>query len=313
MRSIEFYNMVKRSLIFFLLAISGVFVSGQELKCNVQIVSQQIQGTNKQVFETLQGAIDEFMNNHVWTNNVFGIEERIECNLYFNITEQISADEFSGTLQIQARRPVYNTNYNTTMLNFMDNDIHFNYIEFEPLEFDVNTYLSELTSLLGFYAYVILALDYDSFSFEGGTPYWEAAEKIVSNAQNSSMSGWKPYDNTSHKNRYWLVKDFIDEDYSPCREFIYRYHRHGLDVMDSKVVDGRAEIASNLELLQEVYRQKPDPFMQPLVIIFDAKADEIVNAFSESYQEEKNRAYEILVEINQTNKKKYQAILESSN
>lgn len=305
--------MLKRTLVLTILVISAIRLNGQELKCNVQIVTQQVQGTNKQVFETLQSAIYEFMNNRVWTNNVFGIEERIECNFYFNITEQMSADEFRGTLQIQSRRPVFNSNYNTTMLNYMDNDIHFNYLEFEPLEFDQNTYISELTSILAYYAYVIIALDYDSFSFEGGTPFWEAAEKIVDNAQNSARSGWKPFDDTSHKNRYWLVKDFIDEDYAPCREFLYRYHRHGLDQMDARVVEGRAEIASDLELLQKVYRQKPDPFMQPLHIIFDAKADEIVNVFSESFQEEKNRAHQILSEIDQANLKKYQAIIDQAN
>ncbi|MCK4919729.1 MAG: DUF4835 family protein [Bacteroidales bacterium] len=285
----------------------------QELDCNVQVVSQQIQGTNKQVFETLQNAIFEYMNNKVWTNHVFSTQERIECNMMFNITDQISADEFRGTLQIQASRPVFNSNYNTTMLNFLDNDIHFNYIEFEPLEFDMNSHISNLTSILAFYAYVILALDYDSFSFEGGTAFWQAAEKIVDNSQNAPQKGWKPFDNTSHRNRYWLVKDYVDEDYSLCREFIYRYHRLGLDLMDGKIIEGRTEIASNLELLQKVYRQKPDPFMQPLHMIFDSKADEMISIFSESFQEEKNRAYEILNEIDQANAKKYETMINTAN
>ena len=245
---------MRRFFIIILIIISPSFLIAQELKCNVQIVTQQIQGTNKQVFQTLQNAIYEFMNNRVWTNHVFGPEERIECNMLFNITEQLSADEFRGTLQIQSRRPVFNTNYNTVMLNYMDNDIHFKYIEFEPLEFDINTHISNLTSILAYYAYVVLALDYDSFSFEGGTSLWEAAEKIVINAQNAPERGWKAFENTSHQNRYWLVKDFLDDEYAPARNFWYRYHRHGLDVMDDKVAEGRAEIANSLELLQEVFR-----------------------------------------------------------
>lgn len=305
--------MIRRFIIILLVFALPSQLFSQELNCNVQVVSQQIQGTNKQVFETLQSAIYEYMNNKVWSNHVFGTEERIECNMMFNITDQISADEFRGTLQIQARRPVFNSNYNTTMLNFLDNDIHFNYIEFEPLEFDLNSHMSNLTSILAFYAYVILALDYDSFSFEGGTAFWQAAEKIVDNAQNAPQKGWKPFDNTSHRNRYWLVKDYVDEDYSLCREFIYRYHRHGLDLMDAKVVEGRTEIAQNLELLQKVYRQKPDPFMQPLHMIFDSKADEMISIFSESFQEEKNRAYEILNEIDQANAKKYESIIKAAN
>lgn len=305
--------MNKMLKLIWILILVPVLLKGQELICNVQIVTQQVQGTNKQVFETLQSEIFEFMNNRVWTNHVFGIEERIECNMLFNITEQLSADEFRGTLQIQSRRPVFNTNYNTVMLNYMDNDIQFRYIEFEPLEFDMNTHISNLTSILAFYAYVILAIDYDSFAPEGGTPFWLAAEKIVNNAQNAQEKGWKPFDNTSHRNRYWLVKDFIDTEYAPCREFIYRYHRLGLDLMDGKVNEGRAEIANSVELLQKVYREKPDPFLQPLHLIFDAKSDELVKIFSESFPEEKNRVYEILNEIDQANANKYKAILQSQN
>lgn len=287
--------------------------NAQELKCNVQVVSQQIQGTNKQVFETLQNAIYEFMNNKAWTNNVYGPEERIECNLMFNITEQLSADEFKGTLQIQSRRPVFNTNYNTVMLNYMDNDIQFRYIEFEPLEFDPTAHISNLTSILAYYAYIILGLDYDSFGFDGGTPYFLAAEKIVDNAQNVAEKGWKPFDNTSHKNRYWLVKDLLDTDYAPCRDFIYQYHRQGLDLMDGKPVESRAAIAVDLELLQTVYRKKPDPFMHPMHVIFDAKADEFINVFSESFPEERARVLSILNEIDPANSTKYKAITESKN
>lgn len=293
-----------------LLIIGGI--QAQELKCNVQVVSQKIAGSNKQVFETMQNAIFEFMNNRVWTDHVYGVEERIECNLMFNITEQLSADEFRGTLQIQSRRPVFNTNYYTTMFNFVDNDIQFRYIEFEPLEFDLNSHTSNLTSLLAFYAYFIIALDYDSFSYEGGTPFYTNAEKIVINAQNANQKGWKPVDDMSHKNRYWLIKDIIDEEYAPVREFYYRYHRHGLDVMDSKVTEGRAAIAKSLELLQEVYRDRPDPYMHVLRLVFDAKADEFVKIFSESVPEEKNRVFAILTEIDQSNKNKYEAILQDN-
>ena len=283
---------------------------GQELRCNVQVVSQQIQGSNKQVFQTMQNAIYEFMNNRVWTNHVYTVEERIECNMMINITEQVSADEFKGTLSIQASRPVFNTNYTTTILNFIDNDIHFKYVEFSPLEFDVNSHMSNLTSILGFYAYYILGLDYDTFSLQGGTPYFGDAERIVINAQNAPESGWKPLDDMAHKNRYWLVKDMIDTDYAPLREFSYRYHRLGLDLMDSKVAEGRAEITNSLELIQGIYRKRPDPYMYLLRIVFDAKADEFVSVYSESYPEERTRAHTILVEVDKTNTNKYKAILE---
>ncbi len=284
----------------------------QEFRCNVQVVSQQIQGTNKQVFQTMQNAIYEFMNNRVWTNHVYTMEERIECNLMFNITEQLSADDFKGTLTIQVRRPVFNTNYYSTTMNFVDNDIRFRYVEFSPLEFDLNSHLSSLTSILAFYAYYVLGLDYDSFSLYGGTPYFTNAERIVLNAQNAPESGWKPMDDIAHKSRYWLVKDMIDTEYEPVREFNYRYHRLGLDVMDEKVAEGRAEITNSLELLQDVYRKKPDPYMYLLRLIFDCKVDEIVNLYSESYPEERNRAHLILSEVDKPNTNKYKAILDQT-
>ena len=278
----------------------------------MQVVSQQIQGSNKQVFQTLQNAIYEFMNNWVWTNHVYTMEERIECNMMFNITEQLSADDFKGTLTIQVSRPVFNTNYNTTTLNFVDNDIRFKYVEFSPLEFNLNSHISNLTSILAFYSYFILGIDYDTFSLMGGSQYFNNAEQVVLNAQNAAESGWKPMDNTSHKNRYWLIKDMIDIDYEGVRVFNYNYHRLGLDVMDEQVVEGRASITNSLELLQQVYRKKPDPYMYLLRLVFDAKVDEIVNVYTESYPEERNRAYDILTEVDKPNANKYKAILESS-
>lgn len=288
------------------------FIQGQELRCNVQVVSQGIQGTNKQVFQTLQNAIYEFMNNRVWTDHVYTMEERIECNLYFNITEQLSADEFKGTLTVQSRRPVFNSNYNTTILNFVDSDIHFRYVEFAPLEFDLNTHTSNLTSLLAFYAYYILGLDYDTFAHMGGTPYFTSAERIVLNAQNAPEGGWKPLDDLAHKSRYWLVKDMLDPEYEQVREFNYRYHRLGLDVLDEKVAEGRAEITNSLELIQEVFRSRPDPYMYLLRLVFDAKVDELVNLYTESYPEERSRAHTILTEVDKTNTNKYKAILEQT-
>lgn len=302
--------MRKTGFILLLLLLSMKLWS-QELRCNVQVVSQQIQGSNKQVFETLQNAIYEFMNNRVWTNHVYTMEERIECNLMFNITEQLSADDFRGTLTIQARRPVFNTNYYTTTLNFVDNSIRFKYVEFSPLEFDLNSHQSNLTSILAFYAYYILGLDYDSFSLYGGSTFFTNAEKIVINAQNAAEKGWKPMDDVAHKNRYWLVKDMLDPDYEPVRTFNYNYHRLGLDVMDEKVVEGRAEITNSLELLRSVYRKKPDPYMYLLRLVFDSKVDEIVNVYTESYPDERNRAHEILTEVDKPNANKYKAILNS--
>ena len=303
---------MRKAGLLLLIILFSLNLRSQELRCNVQVVSQQIQGSNKQVFQTLQNAIYEFMNNRVWTNHVYTMEERIECNMMINITEQLSADDFKGTMTIQVSRPVFNTNYNTTTLNFVDNNIRFRYVEFSPLEFDLSSNISNLTSILAFYAYYILGLDYDTFSLMGGSQYFINAEQIVLNAQNAAERGWKPMDDIAHKNRYWLVKDMIDTDYEPVRVFNYNYHRLGLDVMDEQVVEGRAAITSSLELLQQVYRKKPDPYMYLLRLVFDAKVDEIVNVYTESYPEERNRAYDILTEVDKPNANKYKAILESS-
>ncbi len=303
---------MRKSVVIILVSFISAFVSGQELRCNVQVNHTKIQGTNIQVFQTLQNAIYEFMNNRVWTDHVYTMEERIECNLLFNITEQISADEFKGTLSIQASRPVYNTNYTAPMLNFVDNHIRFRYVEFSSLEFDLNSNTSNLTSLLAFYAYYILGLDYDSFSLLGGNPYFTNAERIVLNAQNAPEPGWKPLDDLSHKSRYWLVKDILDSEYEPLREFNYRYHRLGLDIMDEKVAEGRAEITNSLELLQKVYRSRPDPYMYLLSLVFAAKADEIIKVYTESFPEERNRAHQILNEVDKPNATKYKTILEQT-
>jgi len=278
---------------------------GQELRCNVQVNSSQIQGTNKQVFQTLQTAIYEFMNNTAWTNHIYSNEERIECNILINLQDH-SGDEFTGNIQVQSRRPVYNTSYNTTVLNYKDDNLKFNYVEFEPLEFSINEHRSNLTSVLAYYAYLIIGLDYDTFSMLGGTEYYQKAERIVNNAQNARESGWKAFE--SRKNRYWLIENILNDRYSGIREFLYRYHRLGLDVMESKEAVGRAEIVESLELLQKVYRQKPDPYLFFYELIIGAKSDELVNVFSESFMAEADRAYNILVEIDPTHTDKYKKI-----
>lgn len=256
----------------------------------------------------MQRDIYEFMNNTVWTNNVFSYAERIDCNILINLNEQLSADEFRGTIQVQMRRPVFNTTYNSTMLNFIDNNFQFRYVEFQPLEFDPNSYRSSLVSVLAYYAYIILGVDYDSYSLLGGTEFYQVAEKIVTNAQNASEPGWKPYDGSRNRNRYWLVKNLLDREYEGVRRFIYEYDINGLDRMESRISEARASIVESLRLVQEVYRAKPDPYMYLVQIIMESKADELVNIFSEAFPEEKSRVMQILIEIDPGNKSKYEKI-----
>ncbi|MDX9904132.1 MAG: DUF4835 family protein [Bacteroidales bacterium] len=293
-----------------LFAVSGVV--SQELYCNVQVSAQKIQGSNREVFQSMQRDIYEFMNSMVWTDNLFSFSERIECNILINLDDQLSADEFRGTLQVQLRRPVFNTTYESTVLNFVDNNFQFRYVEFQPLEFNPNSHTSNLVSVLAYYAYLLIGMDFDTFSPNGGTPYFQIAEKIVTNAQNAPEAGWKPYDGSRNRNRYWLVKNILDSEYSGVRQFVYLYHMRGLDRMESDITRARTEIYESLRQLQEVYRRRPDPFMYYMTIILDAKADEIVNVFSQAFPEEKNRVVQILTEIDPANDSKYQKILTPS-
>jgi hypothetical protein len=301
------FKFLKYSFLIILLSGTEVIYS-QELNCNVQVSAQKIQGSNRQVFESMQRDIYEFMNNTVWTNHVFSYAERIDCNIIINLTDQFSADEFRGTIQVQLKRPIFNTTYNSTMLNFMDNNFQFRYVEFQPLEFDPNSYRSSLVSVLAYYAYMIIGFDYDSYSTLGGTEFFQVAEKIVTNAQNASEPGWKPYDGSRNKNRYWLVKNALDKEYEGVRRFIHEYNINGLDKMESRTAEARTSIAESLKLILEVYRAKPDPYMYLIQVILESKADELVNIFSEAFPEEKSRVIQILIEIDPGNKTKYEKI-----
>lgn len=299
---------LKRSLFLFLFIVPTILVA-QELKCNIQINSQKIQGTNRTVYQTLQTALYEFMNNTSWTNHIYGVDERIECNIVINLNEQLGSDEYKATLQVQARRPVFNTSYSTTVLNFLDNSFDFRYLEFNKLEFSENTHTNNLTSVLAFYAYIILGIDYDTYSLYGGSEYFQKAEKIMNNAQNAPERGWKAYEG-NRKNRYWIIENILNEKYKPVREVLYRYHRLGLDLMNEKLIEGRSEIVESMATLQKVYREKPDPYLFFMQMFFDAKNDELVYLFSESYPTEKARVVNILTEIDNANASKYKAILE---
>ena len=298
---------IKYYLIIFLVLLSAI-IRAQELNCNIQISAQRIQGSNRQVFESMQKDLFEFMNNTVWSNHVFNYAERIDCNILINLTDQLSADEFKGTIQIQLSRPIFNTTYNSTLLNFIDNNFQFKYVEFQPLEFDPSTYKSSLISVLAYYTYMVLGFDYDSFAPMGGTEFFQMAEKIVTNAQNAPEPGWKPYDGSRNRNRYWLVKNVLDKEYEGVRQFIYEYYINGLDKMESKAPEARTSMVESLKLMQDVYRKKPDPFMYLVQVVMDAKSDELINIYSAAFPEEKSRVVEILTEIDPANKAKYEKI-----
>jgi hypothetical protein len=298
--------------LIFLLVILPVSSRSQELNCNVQISAQMIQGSNREIFESMQRDIYDFMNNTVWTNHVLSYSERVDCNILINLTDQLSGDEFKGTIQIQLRRPVFNTTYNSTILNFVDNNFQFRYVEFQTLEFDPSTHRFNLISVLAYYAYMILGFDYDTFSPLGGTEFFQMAEKIVTNAQNAPEAGWKPFDGSRNRNRYWLVKNVLNKEYENVRLFNYEYYIRGLDMMESRIGEARMNMSESLKLIQEVYRKRPDPYMYLVQIILDAKSDELINIFTGAYPEEKGRVLVLLNEIDPANKAKYERMNEST-
>jgi hypothetical protein len=298
--------------LIFLLSCVPLIAPSQELNCNVQVSAQMIQGSNREIFTNMQRDLYEFINNTVWTNHVFSYSERVDCNMLINLTEQISGDEFKGTIQIQVRRPAFNTTYNSTMLNFVDNNFQFRYVEFQTLEFDPSAHRANLISVLAYYVYIILGVDYDSFSPLGGTEFFQMAEKIVNNAQNAVESGWKPYDGSRNRNRYWLVKNILDKEYEGVRQFIYEYDINGLDRLESRISEARNSMAESLKLLQDVFRKKPDPFMYFLQIIIDSKSEEVINIFMGAFPEERSRVVQIMTEIDPANKSKYEKITAAS-
>lgn len=297
---------------FFVPLLFCLFATGlqaQEFQCAVSVTSPSVQGTNKKVFETLQTALTELMNTQRWTEHQFKQEERIECNFIFNITELVSADDFKATLQIQARRPILNTNYNSVLLNLQDNDVQFRYVEFQPLVFNPNSFDNNLIAIMAYYAYVILGLDYDSFSPMGGNEFYRKAEQIVSRAQSTAERGWKSFEN--QRNRYWLIENALNEIHRPLRQCTYTYYRKGLDQMTEKSEATRQQIYSALETLRKVQRQTPGSYF--LQLFFTAHSDELVNIYSEAVPMEKSKLLELLTEIDPANSNKYAKLRSSQN
>ncbi|MCF8303656.1 MAG: DUF4835 family protein [Bacteroidales bacterium] len=296
--------MIRTLIVIFVTMFLSNSVIAQEFNVSVQVSSQQIEGTEKKLYQTMQKSVREFVNDRKWSPFKFKNEERIEGTMLITLVER-NNDVFRGKLNVVLRRPVYNTGYHTTLLNYVDKDFKFEYVEFQPLEFDESTFNSNLTSVLAYYCYIFLGLDFDTFSLYGGNPFFEKAQNIVNNAQNTSYQGWKAFE--SHKNRYWLIENLMNTSYRPVREFLYQYHRKGLDMMSEKTDIARTNITESLELLKEANQEEPGLFILQLLI--EAKRDEFVNIYSEGPRMDKSKAINILKEIDPSNSSKYQKIM----
>jgi len=295
--------------LFILSLFVAMQISAQEFNCIVNVSTQKLEGTNKRVFETLQNAIYEFMNNRKWSNFNIKSEEKIECTILLTVTEQLGSDEFRGNLNVVIRRPVFNSAYNSVLLNYIDKGFQFRYVEFQPLDYNDGTFTSNLTSVFAYYAYVFLGYYFDSFTPSGGQAFYQKAQEVVNAAQNAQESGWKAYE--SEKNRYWLVANYLNPAYTGLRDFSYNYHRMGLDQMYDKVDAGRNSVTESLNFIQKVYNAKPGLFA--LQLIFEAKRDEIVNIFGDQRvpPTEKNNIINMMKEMDPANSSKYAGILEA--
>lgn len=270
------------ALLFILLAMPHM--TAQELNCRVTVNHSQVQSTGVSVFATLESAISDYLNTRKRTAAAIAAKERIDCTFFFTISSY-EPPRMSGTLQVQSSRPVYNSVYTTTLLNFKDNKIDFEYNEGDPLIFSENTFEDNLTSILDFYAYLIIAMDFDSFSPRGGEPYYKMAQDIVYRAQSSGETGWRAFEDT--RNRSALLSAYTDSPASTLRDLLYEYHRKGFDLMALSPEKGRHAITSSLTHLKKVYELRP--MSVGLEIFRDAKLDELVNLYTRAAQEERNR------------------------
>lgn len=305
---------MKRTLITLLALTLALFgnlattqsVMAQEIKCDVRVNSNKISGTDKSVFESMQTAIYEFVNNTKWTNINFKPVEKIECSMVINIQERIDATSFRGELNLALKRPTYKATYSAPLFNYIDTQFPFSYSEGEALDFNPNIYNSNLTSTIAYYIYIFLGLEFDSFSLFGGDEFYNVASTIVSTAQSTGESGWS---SNERRNRYVLCENLTNDNYKPLRQFLYDYHRLGLDVMSEDQTDGREHITNAIGLLESVYSQYPMCYFLQLLV--ETKRDEIIQVYTQGNQKEKTVVTNILKTIDPSQATRYDAILQN--
>lgn len=266
---------MKKIKFFILFLFAVAITNAQELNCEVVVNAEQTGQTNLPVFKTLQRSLSEFINQTTWTNREFENNERINCSIFINITS-FDNETFTGTIQVQSSRPVFGSTMVTPVFNFNDEQFTFNYREFEPLNYSQNTYSSNLVSVVTFYVYTILGLDADTFQQEGGTPFYEEANRVVTTAQQGNQAGWRGSD--GNRSRYRLNADLLSNGFTPYRTALYQYHRQGLDIMHRDAAAGKQAIAKAVEGLNNLNQSSPNSL--PVRIFFDAKAQEIEQVFS---------------------------------
>ncbi len=293
----------------FLFLFAARFAEGQELLANVVINHQQVQSSDDYIYDNMKKSFVEFLNNRKWTGDKYKLEERIECSFFITISSRnVSSNTFSGTLQVQSGRPIYGTNYKSTMFIVNDNDFDFTYVDQQPLDFNQNEFTSNLTSVLAYYAYVILGIDYDSFGKEGGGKFFTKAFDITTLAQNGGGIGWRSTDGS--QNRYWLIENINNGAFKSFRDCLYKYHREGLDLMQSNKKQGEYSIYKSLLALEAIHKRQPSSYL--LQVFFNAKSDEVVNIFKNASDAQKQKLVPLLIKIDPGNTKKYNKIIKGN-
>ncbi len=278
---------------------------GQELNCDVVIDAARIETSEQRVFKDMELAFENFLNSRNWTNVEFTPIERIKCGLTITLNEMPSIGSYKATVQIRSARPVFNTTYESILLNFADRDWSFEYVESQPLNFNENDYTTNLTSMLAYYAYLIIGLDFDSFGELSGSPYYQKALTIVTNAAQGGRPGWGALE--SNRNRYALITDITNQQMEDLRKGYYKYHRLGLDVFDTKPEECRKQVLEVLENIKVIKQRYPSSIF--VINFFDSKAEELVNIFADATQQEKRKAYNLLIELNPIKQDIYKEIL----
>lgn len=296
------------SVVMILLCLPAT-IAAQELNCRVSINSSQVQGTNTQVFQTLENALMEFINEQEWTTAHYSYAERIACNFSIVVKEYSDDGTFKCELTVQSTRPAFNSNYNSTVWNFKDESFDFNYIEYDPLEFRYDLIDNNLTAVIAYYCYLIIGLDMDTMSPMGGTDVLQKAVDIVNAAQSLAESGWQAFDDS--RNRYAVIFDYIDEGMKPLRQFMYDYHRLGLDEMAQNADRGRATIASSIKLLQQAKSNRPMSSIPDIIV--ETKKNELLNVFSRGPQKERDEVYECLMQLSPANVNDWDKIRQATN
>ncbi len=289
-------------LIFFFFLINMSF--SQELKATVSVNFQQVNNGNPQLFKNLEKQVTDFVNNTKWTTDNYKESEKIDCTFFFNILSY-GSNNFEATLQVQSSRPIFNSTLTSPILNINDKNFSFRFIEFENMIYDENNFNSNLVSVLAFYANVIIGLDKDSFSEQGGTENLESAQNIVNVAQTSGFKGWSQAE-SGNNNRNFLISDMLSGTFLPYRLSLYQYHRLGLDLMSDNLKLGKEGIEKAIETLSEIQKSRPNSLL--VRNFFDAKTDEIVSVFSGGPLNGTSKVVEILNRISPLNSQKWSKI-----